>query len=509
MSNSTQVAELLQQGIAAVKAGRKEEARQALLRVIELDEQNEHAWLWLSGVVESLEDRRVCLENVLAINPHNANAQAGLRWLDQQAPALPATETQEDTCPHCGALLPSSGTVCPDCGQPLIVACPACGQYVDVAEASCPDCGQHIGDFRQGAGYHLALAQAYLEHNRHDLVQEVVARAEAAASDDPQALESVAALHENMGRADLATAAYERIIELAPENATAYARLGAIYHRRGTLAEARAMYEQAAERASNNPEILFGLAQLYVQQDEALSEALKLLERVVRLDPEHVQAHLLLGDLNLDRKRRKQARRHYERASELTSPDSQVGQEARQKLARSRLSPRQEAQTVWAGPGMPAYAKPRERPGCVTLYAVLLAIVAVLGILGTTLTGISLLAGSSLVPGNRLPPEMQGSEAILGAVIAVPFFMSIFNFVLAVGLWRLKNWARIAIIVLQTLGFLGNSAYAVITATAIGDVFASTEFQWVSAALICGMLLGLGINGYIIFWFAVNGDYFD
>ena len=89
MSNSTQVTDLLRQGIAAAKAGRPQEARQALLHVTELDEQNEQAWLWLSGVVDSLEDRRVCLENVLVINPDNTYAQAGMSWLDQQQDPIP------------------------------------------------------------------------------------------------------------------------------------------------------------------------------------------------------------------------------------------------------------------------------------------------------------------------------------------------------------------------------------------------------------------------------------
>ena len=103
MPNSIQVTELLQRGIAAAKAGRTQEARHALLRVTELDERNEQAWLWLSGVVESFEERRMCLENVLAINPDNGYAQSGLRWLDQQAPPAPATE---ERCPRCEVSIP-------------------------------------------------------------------------------------------------------------------------------------------------------------------------------------------------------------------------------------------------------------------------------------------------------------------------------------------------------------------------------------------------------------------
>jgi tetratricopeptide (TPR) repeat protein len=71
----------LREGIAAVKSGESEKARGLLLRVIETDERNEQAWLWLSGVVETDEERRICLENVLAINPGSASAQTGLARL--------------------------------------------------------------------------------------------------------------------------------------------------------------------------------------------------------------------------------------------------------------------------------------------------------------------------------------------------------------------------------------------------------------------------------------------
>jgi tetratricopeptide (TPR) repeat protein len=74
---------LLNEGIVAAKSGQAAQARDLLMQVVEADENNESAWLWLSGVVESLEDRRVCLENVLALNPDSVAAQKGLAWIDQ------------------------------------------------------------------------------------------------------------------------------------------------------------------------------------------------------------------------------------------------------------------------------------------------------------------------------------------------------------------------------------------------------------------------------------------
>lgn len=78
------ISNLLQQGIAAAKAGQKVEARTLLMQVIEADERNEQGWLWLAGVVEDPNDMRTCLENVLALNPDHKQARKGLAWLDQR-----------------------------------------------------------------------------------------------------------------------------------------------------------------------------------------------------------------------------------------------------------------------------------------------------------------------------------------------------------------------------------------------------------------------------------------
>lgn len=75
---------MVREGMNALKAGRKEEARALLMKAVEIDEQNEDAWLWLSAVVETEEDQRTCLENVLAINPTNERALQGLSYLAQQ-----------------------------------------------------------------------------------------------------------------------------------------------------------------------------------------------------------------------------------------------------------------------------------------------------------------------------------------------------------------------------------------------------------------------------------------
>lgn len=88
MSSPDEIQGWLAAGIAALKAGEHELARDWLTRVVEVDRENERAWLWLSGALEDPTERRLCLENVLVLNPANEAAQRGLRLL-AEAPAAP------------------------------------------------------------------------------------------------------------------------------------------------------------------------------------------------------------------------------------------------------------------------------------------------------------------------------------------------------------------------------------------------------------------------------------
>jgi tetratricopeptide (TPR) repeat protein len=88
------VQERLREGIAAAKAGQRERARDLLMHVVEEDEENLQAWLWLSGVMDGLDDKEVCLENALELDPANEAARKGLVWVRQQKGFEPATASQ-------------------------------------------------------------------------------------------------------------------------------------------------------------------------------------------------------------------------------------------------------------------------------------------------------------------------------------------------------------------------------------------------------------------------------
>ncbi|MDL1899346.1 hypothetical protein FBR02_01085 [Anaerolineae bacterium CFX9] len=81
--------ELRQQGIAAAKAGRKDEARQLLQQSLRLDATSEPAWLWLASVARDSRERLFCLQRLLEINPNNETALKALAQAQQSGEAAP------------------------------------------------------------------------------------------------------------------------------------------------------------------------------------------------------------------------------------------------------------------------------------------------------------------------------------------------------------------------------------------------------------------------------------
>jgi tetratricopeptide (TPR) repeat protein len=132
-ASQPELASLLQAGITAIQRGERAAGRALLLRVVERDEHNEQAWLWLSQAVDDPADVQVALENVLAVNPGNAEARGRLQELG--VPAAPADAWQ--------SLLAATG-VEPDDGIDDPLQCPACGQPTREADRRCPRCGQKL-----------------------------------------------------------------------------------------------------------------------------------------------------------------------------------------------------------------------------------------------------------------------------------------------------------------------------------------------------------------------------
>ncbi len=72
-------------GKEAARKGHRTRAHDLFRQAVEVDPYHEMVWLWLASVVETDEDRRVCFENVLELNPSNLTARRQLQHLEQKA----------------------------------------------------------------------------------------------------------------------------------------------------------------------------------------------------------------------------------------------------------------------------------------------------------------------------------------------------------------------------------------------------------------------------------------
>jgi hypothetical protein len=76
--------ELIQQAITAARGGERNRARGLFLEVVSFDPRNEVAWMWLSGLFESIDEQIAACEKVLAINPGNVRTRAYLSELKKK-----------------------------------------------------------------------------------------------------------------------------------------------------------------------------------------------------------------------------------------------------------------------------------------------------------------------------------------------------------------------------------------------------------------------------------------
>lgn len=83
----------LRDGIMAFKHRHRARSRQLLKEAVQLDPANWKAWLWLSRVAETQEERRACLQKTLELKPETQIAKRELAELD---PVPKSTEAMAD-----------------------------------------------------------------------------------------------------------------------------------------------------------------------------------------------------------------------------------------------------------------------------------------------------------------------------------------------------------------------------------------------------------------------------
>lgn len=189
--------ELLQQAIDTAQRGDKAQAIALLKQIVHTDEYNEAAWLWLARLLDGAQDKQICLENVLTINPHNtwaadqlATVQGAIKTelaavpveiqLAKQAAAVREVEALvAGSAPPTAVLrfgqMPLYRRQCPHCSEAWLVhdvrgravqtvVCPHCHSVVDVHEEPAARIGRaqptqpsqpiHVGDEGIFSGQH-------------------------------------------------------------------------------------------------------------------------------------------------------------------------------------------------------------------------------------------------------------------------------------------------------------------------------------------------------------------
>jgi len=133
-----------------------------------------------------------------------------------------------------------------------------------------------------------------------------------------------------------------------------------------------------------------------------------------------------------------------------------------------------------------------ERPGCVTAYAVLLGIIAAFAGLAGLLFGFTTMI-------NR---EFNLAAGLVLSVVMLA--VGGFYIMVSRGLWELKNWARIVIIVTSSIGLIGPVLSILVV------LVSPTSAQGVDPLIyLCLVGVQSAIPGYFLYWFSANGKYFQ
>lgn len=120
--NDLSFEQLLQEGIAAIKGGNRQQARRLLEQAERIKQSDARLWIWLSATTDDVQEQRSFLERAVAADPSNATARRGLvmisekldksRLMVEGTSLSPKTsgepaeaEAQAYQCPKCGGKL--------------------------------------------------------------------------------------------------------------------------------------------------------------------------------------------------------------------------------------------------------------------------------------------------------------------------------------------------------------------------------------------------------------------
>ncbi|PBC61542.1 hypothetical protein BKI49_23410 [Streptomyces sp. Tue6028] len=134
-----------------------------------------------------------------------------------------------------------------------------------------------------------------------------------------------------------ATVTYRRVLELDPGNKYAWYNLGVMAQQDGRTADARADYDKALKSDASFKSALFNEAILLKTSDPDTS--IRLMSRVLAIDPKAGTAHLHLGQVLAQQHRDREAADEFRRAVATDATlRSQVPEKFRDSMSSSETS---------------------------------------------------------------------------------------------------------------------------------------------------------------------------
>ncbi len=154
MLDATQIRQLLNEGIQAIRAGDQARGRDLLLKVVEADESIEPAWLWLAAALENPADQITALENALTLNPRNESARQRLNDLRAGQGLAASAPPPPVPAPIATPVTPASAPPPSPAANPAIYSaidpdddplqCPYCGKLTVESDNKCPHCRRSL-----------------------------------------------------------------------------------------------------------------------------------------------------------------------------------------------------------------------------------------------------------------------------------------------------------------------------------------------------------------------------
>jgi len=375
--NEKKIHKLLLEGVAAAKVAQqrpaqsaggysqreieqyRERARELLLEVVEYDNNNIQAWLWLSTVMNDLSDKAACLQNILTLDPGNKQAQAGLDWIKRRNPILEVKPDEDfkkeysrqqvdntddfyepiqstsvinagtaiytqprqhvtvrPDCPFCNQPISSTDITCPHCDLPLVMECPACNTLMDVEWENCKECGFFMGNYQFGSMYFAHLALGYQKNKQLKKAFQTIQIAENMDEEQPDLYRIKGEILHDIGHIQEAINTLEMAVEKEPEHVAPYISLGKALKQEGKWQQAKEVYQEAMRIAPDSSEPYYALGDLMWQQNR-LGQARKYLEKALKLDPLHGLAWARMGQIHESNRKTSRAIDAYHKAIKL------------------------------------------------------------------------------------------------------------------------------------------------------------------------------------------------